>query len=134
MTKGRAAFPLSVVAEQSLLGRRPITSPVEMTTGRQGAPREGSCYTRAFPQLLSMKTPPSPLSSRPKRSAVERSLCGCFTLEMFFFCRAKPQLLRAVPAHAVPFPKAELLADYNHALRKRPAVPRMERWSVRPAK
>jgi hypothetical protein len=26
-----------------------------------------------FPQLLSMKAPPSPLSSRPKRSAVERS-------------------------------------------------------------
>ncbi len=32
-------------------------------------------------QLLSMEAPPSPLSSRPKRSVVERSLCGCSFLE-----------------------------------------------------
>ena len=35
-------------------------------------------------QLFSMEEPLSPLSSRPKRSAVERSLCGCSFLEMFF--------------------------------------------------
>jgi hypothetical protein len=28
--------------------------------------------------------PPSPLSSRPERSVVERSLCGCSFLGMFF--------------------------------------------------
>jgi hypothetical protein len=41
MTKGRVALPLSVVAEQNpffstLGGRRPITSPVEMTKERGG--------------------------------------------------------------------------------------------------
>jgi hypothetical protein len=35
-------------------------------------------------QLLSLEAPPSPLSSRPERSAVERPLCGCSSLEMFF--------------------------------------------------
>src|ERR1700734_1001825 len=39
MTKGRAALPLSVVAEQDpfsspWVGRRPMTPPVEMTKGR----------------------------------------------------------------------------------------------------
>src|SRR6202522_275154 len=35
-------------------------------------------------QLPSLEAPLSPLSSRPKRSVVERSLCGCTYLEMFF--------------------------------------------------
>ena len=35
-------------------------------------------------QLVSLEAPPSPLSSRAKRSAVERSLCGYFFFEMFF--------------------------------------------------
>jgi hypothetical protein len=30
---------------------------------------------RLLSEALSMKAPPSPLSSRPKRSAAERSLC-----------------------------------------------------------
>jgi hypothetical protein len=38
--------------------------------------------TAPVQRRLSMKAPPSPLSSRPKRSAVERSLCGCSFLEM----------------------------------------------------
>jgi hypothetical protein len=46
-------------------------------------------------QLLSMEAPPSPLSSRPKRSAVERSLCGCSFLEMFFLQGVPGFLLRA---------------------------------------
>jgi hypothetical protein len=33
---------------------------------------------------LSPEAPLSPLSSRPKRSVVERSLCGCSFLEVFF--------------------------------------------------
>ena len=36
----------------------------------------------SVPQLLSLEAPTSPLSSRPKRSAVERSLCGCSFLEI----------------------------------------------------
>src|ERR1700722_17328308 len=35
-------------------------------------------------QLPSLEAPLPPLSSRPKRSVVERSLCGCTYLEMFF--------------------------------------------------
>ena len=35
----------------------------------------------------SLEAPLSPLSSRPKRSEVERSLCGCSVLEMFFLFR-----------------------------------------------
>jgi hypothetical protein len=35
-------------------------------------------------QLLSLEAPLFPLSSRPERSAVERSLCGYWFLEMFF--------------------------------------------------
>jgi hypothetical protein len=35
-------------------------------------------------QLLSLEAPLFPLSSRPKRSEVERSLCGCSFLGMFF--------------------------------------------------
>ena len=34
--------------------------------------------------LVSLEAPPSRLSCRPKRSAVERSLCGYFFFEMFF--------------------------------------------------
>jgi hypothetical protein len=34
--------------------------------------------------MLSQEALPSPLSSRPKRSEVERSLCECSLLEMFF--------------------------------------------------
>src|ERR1700678_272353 len=37
-----------------------------------------------FSKLPSLEAPLSPLSSRPKRSVVERSLCGCTYLEMFF--------------------------------------------------
>ena len=37
-----------------------------------------------FQQLLFLEAPLYPLSSRPKRSEVERSLCGCAFLEMFF--------------------------------------------------
>jgi hypothetical protein len=37
-----------------------------------------------FLQLLSLGAPLSPLSSRPERSVVERSLCGCSVLGMFF--------------------------------------------------
>jgi hypothetical protein len=33
---------------------------------------------------LYWKRRPNPLSSRPERSAVERSLCGCYLLGMFF--------------------------------------------------
>jgi iron complex transport system substrate-binding protein len=40
--------------------------------------------TWATHQLLSLDAPLFPLSSRPKRSVVERSLCGCSYLEMFF--------------------------------------------------
>jgi hypothetical protein len=36
------------------------------------------------PALLFPEAPPSPLSSRPKRSEVERSLCGCTPLKMSF--------------------------------------------------
>jgi hypothetical protein len=36
-----------------------------------------------FPWLFSGPQPPSPLSSRPKQSEVNRSLCGCSFLEMF---------------------------------------------------
>jgi hypothetical protein len=44
---------------------------------------------RAFVQQpLSPEAPSSPLSSRPKRSAVERSLRGCSFLEMFLLERA----------------------------------------------
>src|SRR3984885_11223219 len=35
-------------------------------------------------QLPSLQAPLSPLSSRPKRNVVERSLCGCSYLEMLF--------------------------------------------------
>src|ERR1700678_4374307 len=35
-------------------------------------------------QLPSREAPLPPLSSRPKRSVVERSLCGCTYLEIFF--------------------------------------------------
>src|ERR1700733_10092020 len=43
MTKGRAALPTTVVAEQgpffiALVGRRPMTPPVEMTKGRAALP------------------------------------------------------------------------------------------------
>ena len=43
MTKGRAALPATVVAEQDRfsspwVGRRPMTSPVEMTKGRAALP------------------------------------------------------------------------------------------------
>ena len=60
-------------------------------------------------QPLSLEAPLFPLSSRPERSAVERSLCGCSSLEMFFD-RAKrsggtcgffpPYSLRFAPAAA----------------------------------
>jgi hypothetical protein len=42
---------------------------------------ENSAYVR---QPLSLEALPFPLSSRPKRSVVERSLCGCSVSEMFF--------------------------------------------------
>ena len=44
-----------------------------------------------FLQLLFLEAPLSPLSSRPERSVVERSLCGGFFLEIFFdrVCKKK---------------------------------------------
>jgi hypothetical protein len=39
--------------------------------------------TAPVQQLLFLEALPSPLSSRPERSAVERSLCGDSFLEMF---------------------------------------------------
>jgi hypothetical protein len=69
-------------------------APVEMTKGRVVMVRgRGLGLEKAqvpplrcasAQQLNSLEAPPSPLSSRPKRSAVERSLCGYFFLEMFF--------------------------------------------------
>jgi hypothetical protein len=47
-------------------------------------PTQGDEKLLLFSKLLSLEAPPSPLSSRPERSAVERSLSGCFFLEMFF--------------------------------------------------
>ena len=40
---------------------------------------------KASVQLLSLEGPLFPLSSRPERSEVERSLCGFSFLEVFFF-------------------------------------------------
>src|SRR5580658_9355852 len=48
------------------------------TLGSPKVTKNGFCQ-----QPPSLEAPPSPLSSRPKRSAVERSLCGCSFLEMF---------------------------------------------------
>jgi hypothetical protein len=45
-------------------------------------PLSGNCFP--FSNYSPLESPSSPLSSRPKRSEVERSLCGCSFLEMFF--------------------------------------------------
>src|ERR1700679_447742 len=50
--------------------------------------------TAPFYQLLSMEAPPSPLSSRPERSVVERSLCGCFVLEMNHEPAGPPRVMK----------------------------------------
>jgi hypothetical protein len=65
-------------------------------------------------QLPSLEALRSPLSSRPKRSVAERSLCGCTFLEMFFDRRSHgpqgpPKLKKngtysatALPGSAIP--------------------------------
>jgi hypothetical protein len=47
-------------------------------------PTQGDEKRLLFSHLLSLEAPPSPLSSRPERSVVEGSLCGCSFLEVFF--------------------------------------------------
>jgi hypothetical protein len=47
-------------------------------------PTKGDEKHPVFSNYSPVEAPPSPLSSRPKRSAVERSLCGCSFLGMFF--------------------------------------------------
>jgi hypothetical protein len=47
-------------------------------------PTQGDEKRLLFSNYSSRKSHLFPLSSRPKRSAVERSLCGCSYLEMFF--------------------------------------------------
>ena len=49
-----------------------------------GLPTKGDEKQLLFSNYSPVEAPPSPLSSRPERSAVERSLCGCSVLEMFF--------------------------------------------------
>ena len=73
MTKGRAALPLSVVTKQThfsspWVGRRPLTSPVEVTRGRVASDRQ----VNAAPvqKLLSPEARPYPLSSRPERTRI----------------------------------------------------------------
>src|SRR5580658_1675276 len=56
MTKGRAALPATVVAEQDpfsspWVGLWSMTSPVEMTKGEGGASIEGSCWKNVFHHL-----------------------------------------------------------------------------------
>src|ERR1700679_2992289 len=72
MTKGRGALPGIVVAEQN-----PLLVPKAMTV-------PAADLAALIQQLLSPEATLSPLSSRPERSVVERSLCGCSFLEMFF--------------------------------------------------
>jgi hypothetical protein len=47
-------------------------------------PTQGDEKRLLFQQLLSLEASPSPLSSRPKRSEVERSAVSGSFLEMFF--------------------------------------------------
>jgi hypothetical protein len=47
-------------------------------------PTQGDKKRLLVQQLLCLEAPPSPLSSRPKRSAAKRSLCGCSSLGVFF--------------------------------------------------
>jgi hypothetical protein len=51
----------------------------------------------------------SPLSSRPERSAVERSLCGCSYLEMFF--------LQSVPGFHFGPPHLKIPLDQSRRCR-----------------
>jgi thiazole synthase len=46
-------------------------------------PTQGDKKRLLFSNYSPPEAPPFPLSSRPERSAVERSLCGCTLLEMF---------------------------------------------------
>src|ERR1700722_2460855 len=53
MTKGRAALPATVVAEQdpffiALVGQRPLTPPVEMTKGGAALPATGGAEQTFF--------------------------------------------------------------------------------------
>src|SRR3984957_13421078 len=50
-------------------------------------PTEGRRKTASIQQLVFLEAPPSPLSSRPKRSIVERSLSGYSLLGKFFRTR-----------------------------------------------
>jgi hypothetical protein len=58
-------------------------------------PTQGDEKRLSVQQLLSLEALPFPLSSRPKRSAVERSLCGCSLLERFSTEAHQDFLLRA---------------------------------------
>src|SRR5580692_5327045 len=96
MTKGRAVLPVTAVAERertsvhavrsfvfdrarrhqfSSYGQwkhRPPLCPLDRRShGPSAHPRR--CKTTPVQQLLSPEAPPSPLSSRPERSVVERS-------------------------------------------------------------
>src|ERR1700761_1756958 len=80
--------PLSSRPERSAVERSLCGGPfLEMffDRGIMGLrPTQGDEKPASLQQLLLMEGPPSPLSSRPERSAVERSLCGCPFLGMFF--------------------------------------------------
>ena len=71
-------------------------------------------------QQLSLEAPPSPLSSRPKRGAVERSQCGCSFLEMFFD-RA------GFPLRAASEDHAWLLFSNNSLWKHRPSLCHLDR-------
>jgi hypothetical protein len=77
MTKERAALPGRDVVGENL----PVA---ELSSRTLVGPAAEQMKTVSVQQLLSLEAPPSPLSSRPKRSEVERSLCGCSFLGMFF--------------------------------------------------
>src|ERR1700722_9515890 len=85
MTKGRAALPLSVVAEQDpvfsspCVGRRPMTPPVEMTKGRAALPL--SVVAEQDPLFIALGGPKAHDSSgREDKGEGGASLeCGCGT-------------------------------------------------------
>jgi hypothetical protein len=76
MTKGRAALPLSVVAEQDRfsspwVGRRTVTSPVEMTKGRVVARSRGEGI--GDPQISPLRSFGTPVEMTKGRVVVARS-------------------------------------------------------------
>jgi hypothetical protein len=87
-TLNRETFPReSIHTEMSPLR----WASVEMTKGRAVLPVRGVAEQKPFSSPCASDY--SPLSSRPKRSAVEGSLCGCSLLGMFL--DSKFRLLRA---------------------------------------